>query len=733
MSITDLQSEGLLSECRKNAFALIALCLLVLIPYSNTFRASWHLDDISNITDNRQLRVTGLSFSEFKKAILSSPSPGTVSFHRPVSRLTLALNYYIGENDVLGYHLFNISIHILASIFLYVFIYHTLNLPQAKAKYGPHSYSIALLSSALWAINPVQTQAVTYVVQRMASMAGLFYVMAMYFFVRGRNSQEKHTGRLFFLCSLVAGLLSLGSKENAVLLPVSILLLDLYFVQGITSTNCKRTGKLLFFAFLVPIGISALLISLFTDFLSQVSALYQTRVFTPWERILTEARVIVFYLSILLYPIPSRLSIDHDIPISLSLLDPPSTLLSIVLIIGIIATASYISKRLPLIGFPLLFFFLNHGVESTILPLELVFEHRNYIPSMLLFVPVALGLLRGISVFGHRRRMQFILCAFVVFFLIAQGNGTYLRNLAWKDDKTLWQDCEEKYPESFRAHHNLGLDYHRAGQDLKAAHKYQRALAGRQLHSKKEKGITYFNLGLIAHDRGETEKARHLYMKALELDPCCPGVHTNLGVLLLGLGDKEVNTAIRLFGEGVACKNDSETPRALSNLGILLARKGRQEEGITALQESLTMEPGNVMTLLRSAAVFNEMGRHGTAYTYLASLLRRYPSHPTGMLLLAETLLLGGHTERAREVLSGLAGKMPAGAFASHVQALLQDASPIAVTPDMTLLLPHILDIYGPKLSLPGRIAEKHLDGGYKTTSTKNCKKKEGKNNFPSP
>ena len=124
---------------------------------------------------------------------------------------------------------------------------------------------------------------------------------------------------------------------------------------------------------------------------------YQKRVFTLEQRLLTEPRVIWFYLSLLFYPIPSRLSLVHDFAISQSLLEPVTTLISVLAIVALLLGATVYARRWPLIAFCVIFFFLNHLIESTILPLELVFEHRNYIPSMLLFLPLAILLVRVAS------------------------------------------------------------------------------------------------------------------------------------------------------------------------------------------------------------------------------------------------------------------------------------------------------------------------------------------------
>ena len=238
MKIFNLESEAHLSSYRKNVFAIATIFIIILAIYSNTFHASWHFDDEPSILDRKAIHLTEITWPQIKKTFFNDEG----NLYRPAACLSLALNYYFGKDNVFGYHLVNISIHVLASIFLFLFIYHTLNLAILKARYGPNSYFIALLATVLWATNPIQTQAVTYIVQRMASMAGMFYVMSMYFYLKGRTSRQRLlTISHYFFC-FVAAILAFGSKENAAMLPISIFLFDLFLIQGLTKGNIKKNS-----------------------------------------------------------------------------------------------------------------------------------------------------------------------------------------------------------------------------------------------------------------------------------------------------------------------------------------------------------------------------------------------------------------------------------------------------------------------------------------------------------
>jgi protein O-mannosyl-transferase len=171
--------EEALSHCRKLVFAFLSLAIILLAIYGNSFDCSWQFDDDPNITDNPNLHLEEITWQTIRQSLFSDRNnPGFL--YRPVACLTIALNYYFGGKDVFGYHAVNLVIHWLSALFLFLFIYHTLNLPRLKQQYADRAYGLALLATVLWAINPVQVQAVTYIVQRMASLAGMFFILTMY-------------------------------------------------------------------------------------------------------------------------------------------------------------------------------------------------------------------------------------------------------------------------------------------------------------------------------------------------------------------------------------------------------------------------------------------------------------------------------------------------------------------------------------------------------------------------
>ncbi|MFC1532348.1 tetratricopeptide repeat protein [Thermodesulfobacteriota bacterium] len=519
-----------LSPFRKNSFAIIAITITILTCYSNTFNASWHLDD-EKFLNQKQLHPTRLIWPEIKKIILQD------YFNRPVASLSLAINYYLGKDNVFGYHLINQSIHIITSFFLFLFIHNMLNLPSLRSGYKKNAYAMALLSTILWTISPVHTQAVTYIIQRMASMAGMFYIMAMYLYLKGRSTPQINLKIIFYFLCAIAFIFSLGSKENSILLPISLLFFEILVFRKNSFHGWFNKNIRNFLIAAAGIIVITFLYLYFIKGSNPFSFLdgYKYRVFSLKERVLTEPRVILFYISLLLYPIPSRLCLNHDISVSHSLLNPPGTLLSILAIMCMIIGSLIISRRWPLMAFCILFFFLNHLVESTVIPLELIFEHRNYIPSMFLFIPPAFLLIKAISSFSKQRMMRNIIVSSIIFLLISLGHSTYIRNFVWKTEESLWLDCIEKYPNLWRPFHNLGKYYSDTHQKEKAIMMYNKALNKKVLNNRLDQNYfaTYFNLGVEFFKTGLYEKSMYHYLKAEISHPEYGPLQNNIGLILL--------------------------------------------------------------------------------------------------------------------------------------------------------------------------------------------------------
>jgi hypothetical protein len=276
----------------------------------------------------------------------------------------------------------------------------TFNLPHLKEKYGGISYRVALFGSLIFIAHPIQTQSVTYIVQRMASMAGMFYLLTMVLYIKGRlvSGRVKY---VYFLGMVLSYLLGVFSKENVAILPLFVALYEFYFFQNLDLGS--RGKKVLSLLGAILLGLGAFGFILWGKrYIDLTIEGYQYYTFTLSERVLTQFRVVLYYLTLLIYPHPSRLNLDYDFPISKTIFDPPTTILSILIITGLMGYSFWVAKKRPVLSFFILWYFGNLVIESSIFPLEMVFEHRLYLPSVGPFVLFSLFLIRGIDQLKRR-------------------------------------------------------------------------------------------------------------------------------------------------------------------------------------------------------------------------------------------------------------------------------------------------------------------------------------------
>jgi Tfp pilus assembly protein PilF len=674
----DLSDESPLSPARKRLFAFAILLLIILAVYSNTFRASWQFDDKRTILQNRPLLLRELNWPNVKKTLFASPD-GRERLYRPVSCLSIALNYYFGKGDVVGYHLVNVSIHFVSSILLFLFILNTLKLPSFKAKYGPKAYSIALVAALLWAVNPVQTQAVTYIVQRMAAMAGMFYITAMYFYLKGRISGRRLQKRAFFILCIVSGLLAVGSKENAAMLPFSILLYDLFFIQGVSKQSTGRAVCCFLILSLIPLVF--LLLYKGADLHQSLLGGYDLRLFTLGQRLLTEPRVILFYASLLLYPMPDRLCVTHDISLSSDLISPPQTLIALLSILAALAWAILDSRRRPLPSYCILFFLLNHLPEGSVFPLEISFEHRNYIPSMLFFLPIAVLIVEGTACFNTRRRMQAIFVTFLTLMLIGHGHSTYVRNAIWRTEESLWLDVIEKYPQLWRPYVNLGKHYSESGRHREAVTQYLTSLDKKVVNNLADhnRWISYNNIG-VEYDRMGREEEALSYLKIAEgLAPLSPDVQNNIG---------SIHLELRRYGEAEqslrkALEYNPRHMNALINLASLYTVTGDLERADALLGRSLELESGHMEALKTRVRIYIKRGRFEDALTVLRQLgIRGRADLIQRLILEAEIHYLSENTTEWRRAVEALMDRVDASELLGVLKLICSTGKNPALVPD---------------------------------------------------
>ncbi len=592
-------------------FVCVALFLFLVVIYGNSLHGEWIFDDGPNIVENVNVHVKTLSWEEIRKTFYIA---GT--FSRPVSYLSFGINHYFGGLNVFGYHLINLFIHYITALLLFSFILRTLKLPLLKEPYTGSSYAIALIATLLWAINPIQVLSVSYIVQRMASLAGMFYIMAMYFYLRGRTGGNRRKNIVFFFLSLLSWLLALGSKENAVMLPVAIFFYDLFLIQGVTRESIKRNIKI----FIVPLLIVSFVVIMYTD-VAGILGGYSERPFTLKERLLTEPRIIIFYLSLIVYPLSSRMAMFYDIELSRNLFDPWTTMPAILFILLVNCYALYISRKQPLISFAIIFFFLNHLIEGSIIPLELIYEHRNYIPSMFLFVPVALLLVYVLDFFSRRKTIQFLVIILTLFIFVSQGHTVYMRNEIVGQNLTLWFDNAQKAPNLSRVHNNLGNAFLEYGLRSDALNEFKKAQNVNRYYKTYNPATVEYNIGHFYVTEGEYDRAFSHFVKSLSYRP---GFSSPLsGIAIIRLRQGKPKEAYLYIAKALQRRPNSYAYREL--LSIVLFKLGMYKKSYTTAQELLYVNPESILPLSVLAEYFRKMGRAKETARYWEYYLQKAP------------------------------------------------------------------------------------------------------------
>lgn len=218
----------------RTTFVLATFFIAGFLIYSNTLEVPFYFDDLSNILRNSEIRLTELSLKGIAKAGFES-----ILSTRPTANISFALNYYFNEYNVKGYHIVNILIHIINGTLLFFIIKIILSLSSENHRYK-HQVLIAFFAALIWLVHPIQTQSVTYIVQRMNSMASMFYLISFLFYLIGRIYKRNQNGWLWYTGSVVAGGLALSCKEHVVILPLIIFIFEWYFFQNLRITWLKR-------------------------------------------------------------------------------------------------------------------------------------------------------------------------------------------------------------------------------------------------------------------------------------------------------------------------------------------------------------------------------------------------------------------------------------------------------------------------------------------------------------
>ena len=426
---------------RTRLWLLPLLLVVTVVVYLPGLSGSFMFDDIVHVADNEQVHITDLSLPSLVQAWHSSLASGLGS--RPLAQLTFGINHALAGLDTWYYKATNLGIHLLTGLLIFALVRQLTRALVARKDQTAQTDTPwpALLVTALWLLHPINLTPVLYVVQRMTGLSTLFVVAALWCHVTGRLRMASGARGGFWLALAGLPLAAIGglAKESAALYPLLVLVLEWTLLRRLAA---PRRGLLIVLVAVLPLALGTVYLLTHLDMLG-----YQGRNFTLGERLLTEARVLWLYLRMLVLPDPTLLGFYHDdIATSLNLTTPWTTLPAVLGWLLALPLAIALAKRWPVASFGLLFFLAGHAIESSIFPLELVFEHRNYLPSLGPLFAAGWWLSTQ-----PQPRMQRGLATASVLFLVALAAVTHLRALDWQNDDRLLLSEVAHHPESPRA------------------------------------------------------------------------------------------------------------------------------------------------------------------------------------------------------------------------------------------------------------------------------------------
>jgi tetratricopeptide (TPR) repeat protein len=663
------------------------LVIAALIAYSNSFSVPFVYDDVTAIPGNptiRHLWPIG--------PVLSPPGRLTTS-GRPIVNLSLAINYALGQTDVWGYHALNLAVHILAGLILFGLVRRTLASLDATRVFQISDFKfkivdgqattqseisnlkfeisqatlLAFTVAALWMLHPLQTESVTYIVQRAESLMGLFYLLTLYCFVRGAESRLQESGvrnqekefktqnpqatlplssgltplasRLWQAASILSCLLGMACKEVMVSAPLMVLLYDRTFVAG--SFRAAWQKRRYFYLGLAASWLLLGFLVVSTGGNRNGSAGFSSGM-TWWTYALTQLPAIVHYLRLSLWPHPLIFEYGTAVVKHAGEVIPGA------LIIAALATGTVIGlRRWPALGFVGVWFFAILAPSSSVVPVvtETMAEQRMYLPLAAVVVLVVLGIYAWAG-----RRGAFALLASAV----SLGILTFQRNQDYGSDLSIWNDTVAKRPENARAHNNLGESLSQAGQKTEAVQQYQEAVRLKPTdpdynfnlatalsglgHVQESLGQfeatlrlvpdyapAHLNYGLALMKAGQASNAIAQYKEALRINPNYAEAHNDWGIALGQTG--QLPEAIAQFAE--ALRLNADNADAHNNLGFASRQAGRLEDALAQFKEALRLNPDFDEARNNLALLLDKLGRTTEAIGQYQELLRHNPSDPS--------------------------------------------------------------------------------------------------------
>ncbi len=551
-----------------NWIGVIAIVILGMLIYANSFNCAFQFDDKHNILDNDAIR----SLSNFKQM-------WDINHSRFLAFYSLAINYHFGQINVWGYHFVNVLIHLInASLVFWITRLLFKSSVLKNHSLAQHQSSIALVTALLFVSHPLATGAVTYIVQRMASMVAMFYFLSIALYMKGRLNTEKKKAYTYFAGASISALCAILTKENAYTLPFAIFLIELFFFSSKKIAIDFKDKKIIFSI----IGIIGFIVFTITSFSFSVfsplpPSTFNTTTITSSNYFFTQLSVIVKYIQLLIVPINQNL--DYDFPISNSIMDGTSLVCGIFLLL-LVGLAIYLYNKNRILSFGVFWFFLTLSIESSIIPIsDVIFEHRTYLPSFGYFLIITCLIYQ--LLYQKNKTLTTLLFVFLI------GSNTILasqRNKVWKDDISLWSDANSKSPNKARPLINLGYAYGNLQQWDKAISAFNKVNEVEPNYH----AAAYYNLGIAYWAIGNKEKSMENYSFAIKVDSNYTDAYYGRGVCYYYLNEQD--KALADYSKAISIL---PRPELFYNRGMIYANKKMWTEAITDYSKAISSSPDN--------------------------------------------------------------------------------------------------------------------------------------------
>lgn len=489
---------------------------------------------------------------------------------RLIGELSFALNYHLHGFALQGYHLLNLVLHLCCSLFVYLLVITLFRTPLLSGSADENSdRSIASAAALLFVVHPLHTAAVTYLAQRVTLLAALFYLASVLLYLRSRLSDKAVISATLLILSMLSASAALLSKENAVTVPIAILLCEITFFKGVDRKRILGCG-LCFLPILAAILLTNRTVLMQTDLPAALLNMTAERgAPARLTYLLTQFPVILAYLRLFLLPFGQNL--DHDVPLRSSWNDPVvlGSLLSLLAIL-VVTVLFWLTGRknehnrnriLLVAGFGIIWFFIAISLESGLVPIrDVMFEQRLYLPSVGLVITVASLLWIFLSKWSCAGTAPRNFAAAIAIIASVSTALTISRNLVWRSEVTLWEDAAAKSPAKGRTHGALGHAYQRSGRLVEAERAYMEAIK-----LTPQDYIAKNNLGALYLKQRRYGEAVDQFNGVLAIAPTTAAVHFNLGLVYAALG--RLAEAETSFVEAVRLKPDYREAR--ENLSVL--------------------------------------------------------------------------------------------------------------------------------------------------------------------